>query len=263
MWVRLPPGAPKEKHLPKKKNTPTHLVVVLDRSGSMESIRDATIEGMNSFIAQQKDAPGKLTCTIQTFDSGGPFEYPARNLPIAEVVPFTRETYVPRGGTPLYDAVGYEITATEDFVRGKDVAVLFVVMTDGEENSSVRYTRQQLFDIVNYKQVHNSWRFVFLGANQDAYAEGQKMGYSSGYTSNFAPNAAGVAQGFRSLAINAVAYRGTVDMQGAGFAAASTPDFFAQTGVRPDDDPLASFEPPPDVDQVVVWKKKRERKIRA
>ena len=216
-----------------KKGTATHLVVVLDRSGSMGDIRDATIEGMNSFLREQKEAPGKLTCTIQLFDTVD-LVYPAKNLPISEVLPFTRETYVPRGGTPLYDAVGKEIAATEEYTRGKDVAVLFVVMTDGQENSSHTFTRQQLFDLVNRKQAEDSWRFVFLGANQDAYAEGAKQGYSAGYTSNFTASPAGVRAAFLSVGANMTSYRSVVEDFGAVGAAAATPDFFTQAAPRPD-----------------------------
>jgi hypothetical protein len=76
--------------------------------------------------------------------------------------------------------------------------ILFVTFTDGLENQSVEYTREMIFDLIGKREVEG-WTFAYLGANQDAYAVGQKIGYAPGSTQNFAPDAAGSAAAFASL----------------------------------------------------------------
>lgn len=172
---------------------PVHLVVVLDRSGSMVSICDATIEGMNAFMDEQRKIPDGLTVTVQTFDTG-PFEYIATAKPIADVPKFSHDNYVPRGGTPLYDAIGTEIENAEKHLEtlpDPKPSVLFVIMTDGLENASRKYTREQIFEIVNKKQADHGWRFIFLGANQDSYSTGAVMGMHGTNTSNYSQTVAG------------------------------------------------------------------------
>lgn len=167
----------------------TLIVVVLDRSGSMHSVRDATIEGLNAFITSQYKAPGEAEMTLVQFDDRYEVNYEFR--PISTVEHLDRETYVPRGMTALLDAVG----RTVDTV-GKKLAdmpeserpgkVIFVIQTDGEENRSVKYSRELVFDMITRQREVYSWEFLFLGANQDAIATATSMGMlrSSGVSYN-------------------------------------------------------------------------------
>src|ERR1043165_4100560 len=91
----------------------THLAVILDRTGSMESIRDDTIGGFNAFLNAQKDAPGQATLTLAQFDSQDPYEIVHHFKPLGEVPELTRETFVPRASTPLLDAIGRGINDLE------------------------------------------------------------------------------------------------------------------------------------------------------
>ena len=95
------------------KNDYTHISVILDRTGSMESIRDDTIGGFNAFLGEQKAQKGKATLTLVQFDSQDPYEVVHRFKPIKEVPELTRETYVPRATTPLLDALGRGINDLE------------------------------------------------------------------------------------------------------------------------------------------------------
>jgi Mg-chelatase subunit ChlD len=187
--------------------TNLHIYFVLDRSGSMESMANDVVGGFNGFLAaQQSDGPDALMTLVQ-FDSNDPHEVLADAVLIANVPPLTRESFVPRGGTPLYDAMGHAITDATIRIeqrrsaREPDESILFVTFTDGEENRSVEYRREQLFDLVK-KHEQEGWTFAYLGANQDAYAESGRVGFSASSTQNFKGDAQGSREAFANLSLS-------------------------------------------------------------
>ena len=137
-------------------------VFLLDRSGSMETCRQDTIDGFNSFIESQKQFGGTMTLCL--FDDK--FETVYDKTPIDEVPVLTEDTFVPRGGTALLDAMGQilKMDLSDD--------AMVIVLTDGEENSSRTYTSAHVKDLVDLKP----WKFVYLGANQDAVLAATKLG---------------------------------------------------------------------------------------
>lgn len=189
-----------------------HIYFVLDRSGSMQAMTSDVIGGFNSFLATQRaDGSDALMSLIQ-FDSQDAHEVLADSLPISAVPDLSPATFVPRGGTPLYDAMGHTIAdATirieQRRTQGKNPEeILFVTFTDGEENSSSEYDRAGLFELVKKREA-DGWTFAYLGANQDSYEEGQKVGYSAGNVQNFAPDGAGSRAVFDSLSASVVRRR--------------------------------------------------------
>ena len=190
---------------------PLHIYFLLDRSGSMQSIASDVIGGFNSFLgAQRADGPDAVMTLVQ-FDSQDPHEVLADATPIGDVRDLTAGTFVPRSGTPLYDAMGHTIADAAIRAERRSTTklpaeeILFVTFTDGGENESVEYTREKIFELVK-KREGEGWTFAYLGANQDAYAEGGEIGYSHASTQNFAADAAGSAAAFASLS-GAVAKR--------------------------------------------------------
>lgn len=183
---------------------PLHIYFLLDRSGSMQSIASDVVGGFNGFLAAQKADGADAVMTLVQFDSQDPHEVLTEATTIADVRDLTAATFMPRGGTPLYDAMGHTIadaTIRAEQRRAADLPaeeILFVTFTDGEENQSVEYTRDKIFELVKKREA-DGWGFAYLGANQDAYAEGGKVGYAAGSTQNFAPDAAGSAAVFASL----------------------------------------------------------------
>jgi hypothetical protein len=158
----------------------------------MGSIVDDTIGAYNVFIQnEQATADANLKHFLSVIFNGQVIRTTSP-APVADVVPLNRQTYVPAADTPLYDAIGRAIRDAEaflaahpDFVTGNNERVLFAIITDGQENSSHSYTRAHIFDLLTEKQ-HRGWGVVYLGANQDAFAEAGQIGVSAGGTSSFA-----------------------------------------------------------------------------
>lgn len=181
-----------------------HIYFVLDRSGSMGSMASDVIGGFNSFLSvQQADGPDAMMTLIQ-FDSQDSHEVLCEATPIAEVRALTPETFVPRGGTPLYDAMGHAIAdatiRAEARKRAGEEAeeILFVTFTDGQENQSREYDRAKIFDLVKKREALG-WTFAYLGANQDSYAEAQQVGHALANVQNYAADATGTKAAFSSL----------------------------------------------------------------
>jgi hypothetical protein len=141
-------------------------VFLLDRSGSMETCRDDTIDGYNSFVESQKPLGG--TISLYQFDYEILTVY--ENVPIDNVVPLTRETFEPGGSTALLDAMGHVLKLN----LPRDTTV--IILTDGDENSSVEYTPGHIKDLVESRQTRDGWSFVYLGANQDVVLTAKKLG---------------------------------------------------------------------------------------
>lgn len=141
-------------------------VFLLDRSGSMETCRDDTIEGFNAFVDAQKADGGTLTLLLFDHEVNVLYE----NKAIGDVEPLTHDTFVPRGGTALYDALGHVLKM--DLPRD----TVCIVLTDGDENSSKTYTGAHVKDLIESKQTNEGWSFVYLGANQNTIMNAQRLG---------------------------------------------------------------------------------------
>jgi len=187
---------------------PVHVYFVLDRSGSMASIQSDVIGGFNSFVEQQRAQPGRCLMTVILFDGHDPHEVLEDARPIDQVPALDKSRFVPRGNTPLYDAMGHAIAdaaiRTEKLGAAGEPGeqIVFVTFTDGLENASREYDRSKIFDLIR-KRGEAGWSFIYLGANQDAYAESSRLGYAAGSVQNFLGNARGTSLAFLSTS-NAV-----------------------------------------------------------
>jgi hypothetical protein len=163
------------------------LIFLLDRSGSMETCRADTIGGFNAFVADQKTLGGKLTLVQFDHEIKNVFE----NVPLGEVNPLTSDTFQPRGSTALMDAIGRTIKT-----HWSKKGVVFIIQTDGEENSSHAYTKAHIKDLIEQK-TKDGWTFMYLGANQDAFAEAGSMGIAPCATLHY--DVARTPEAFRQL----------------------------------------------------------------
>ena len=176
------------------------IAVLLDRSGSMETIKSDTEGGFNAFIDGQRNEPLEVRVTLAQFDTDYDVVY--ANRPVLEV---PRLELQPRGGTALYDAlgklitdVGAELAALPEHERPGRVVV--VVLTDGHENSSREWTHDAVSAAIRRQQSEYSWDFLFLGANMDAVAIGQQLGFQADRSMTYAASADGVTNAMSAAA---------------------------------------------------------------
>jgi len=189
----------------------THIYFLLDRSGSMESMRQDVIGGFNAFLREQVADGRDAVMTLVQFDTHDPHEVIAAAKPLDHVSPLSAATFEPRGGTPLYDAMATLITEASrraEVEDGREV-VIFVTFTDGEENSSREFSKDKVFALVD-DRTKKGWTFVYLGANQDSYGEGGRVGVSAQSIQDFEASADGTAKAFSSLSKGMMKERGKI-----------------------------------------------------
>lgn len=185
----------------------THIAVVLDRSGSMISVKSDMEGGFNTFIEEQKKVDGRCTLSLYQFDDRYEIVYKSKEL--KDVPALVLE---PRNMTALLDAVGKtindvgaELAALKEEERpGK---VVLVIITDGLENASKEFKRDRIGEMVKHQEEKYAWQIVFLGANFDAYTEGANLGFSAGNCMTYAANAVGTRCCYSSVSAKLADYR--------------------------------------------------------
>ena len=182
----------------------THISVILDRTGSMETIRDDTIGGFNTFLEEQQKQEGKATLTLVQFDTQDPYEVIHQFTPIKKVPKLTHQTYVPRAMTPLLDAIGRGINDLDqqlnDLKKSKRPSkIVFVVITDGQENSSREFRKDQIEKMIKEQDSKNNWQFVFLSADLASIADAGSYGFQAKSVMAFDKDGAGTSAMYSSL----------------------------------------------------------------
>jgi len=180
-------------------NQLTDLTLILDRSGSMESVREALEESLGSLLKKQSQEPGKLLVSLVRFDDV------VENVFVAIDVAGVRPIQIhPRNSTALLDAVGSTIDATGKRLAGLTEAdrpgcVIVVVITDGMENSSKKFDWAQVQQRIRQQTDQYQWQFIFLGANIDAIATAGLLGINAGDALDVASDDQGTVDAVESL----------------------------------------------------------------
>ena len=188
----------------------TELVFIIDRSGSMSGLEDDTIGGFNAMLKEQQDVEGEAVVTTVLFDDR--YELLHDRINIQAVAPLTRKDYTVRGSTALLDAIGKTIrkirnvqhTTREDFRAEK---VLFIIITDGQENASRHYTADMIKERIEHQKQKYGWEFVFFGANMDAIAEAGKIGIAADRARNYFADACGTQAAYTTMSALSSAFR--------------------------------------------------------
>ncbi len=188
----------------------TELAFILDRSGSMNHLASAAIEGFNHFLHEQQSAPGRARLTLVLFDD----EYlvPALSLPVAEVLPLDERSYVPRNTTALLDAIGRTVDELGTRIaalpeQDRPAKVIVAILTDGLENASTHYTWKDIASRIKHQTDVYRWDFLFLGANQDAIATAAQLNIAAQNAATYHADAVGVRSTGRSLSRKSRALR--------------------------------------------------------
>jgi hypothetical protein len=188
------------------------IAMILDRSGSMSSIQEATVEGMNAFLVDQQQSPAETSLLLVQFDNiyeqlySGPIAN-APSFTLAEHPIGNQVRFEPRGMTALLDAMGKTI---DDLGRTlgalneseRPAKVVVVTMTDGLENQSSVYSHQQIAALIQHQREVYKWEFQFLGANQDAIATAGKMNIPAAQAITYAASGAGMRNVMASMSRN-------------------------------------------------------------
>ncbi len=180
----------------------TELVFILDRSGSMAGLERDTIGGYNAMLERQQAVEGEARITTVLFDHE--YEVLHDRIDIQAVSPITEQEYFVRGSTALLDAVGRTIHMISNaqrrladpyrFNMGFPAdQVLFVITTDGMENSSREYTYHAVRSLVEEHKQRHQWEFIFLGANIDAIEVAGRFGIAPSRAQNYRADRRGTA----------------------------------------------------------------------
>ncbi len=180
----------------------TELVMILDRSGSMQGLEADTIGGFNSMIEKQKKKEGEAFVSVVLFDDVSEVLYD--RVDIKKVEPMTDRQYYVRGCTALLDAVGgaiRHIANVHRYARKEDVPekTLFIITTDGMENASRRYGYSEVRRMIERQKEQYHWEFLFLGANIDAAKEAARFGIDRNRAVDYECDSAGTRLNYEVL----------------------------------------------------------------
>ena len=192
-----------------KKNL-TELVFILDKSGSMSGLEKDTIGGFNSMLDQQRKVDGECVITTILFDNR--YELLHDRIDIRAVQPITGKEYFVGGSTALLDAIGKTIhkigsvqkNTTEEYRAEK---VMFVIITDGEENASRHYSSAQIRQMIQHQKERYGWEFIFLGANIDAVETAGRFGIDADRAVDYVPDGEGTELNFRIMSETVATFR--------------------------------------------------------
>lgn len=192
------------------------LNVVMDASGSMAPLKNDTIKGFNGFLEEQRSLPGEATLTLCVFNTRSELLYESES--IKTVHNLTEKDYKPSGGTALLDAIGKTIDSTEKKIAAmkeedRPSKVLFMIITDGEENSSSSYKIEAVKEMVTkHQQEAAPWQFIFVGAQGiDAISVGGAFGVAANNAVMYSADVIGTNHMYESMTRGTTKYRSEVN----------------------------------------------------
>lgn len=190
----------------------THILYILDRSGSMGIVRNDVTQGFDSFVSEQKAQPGKCTFSLYQFDDVYEKFYDFAD--ISQVGPLT---FFPRGTTALLDAIGRAMAETGKSLREmpehqRPGKVLVIIHTDGEENASRGYKKVEIGEMIRHQEEKYQWKVMFIGTNFDVIGEATSIGVTAGYTLHYANNSRGISDAYCTISNTVSSLRGA-DME--------------------------------------------------
>jgi uncharacterized protein YegL len=190
----------------------TMIRLILDRSGSMAGRETEVVGGVNSFIDEQRKLPDPATIGVWQFDTV------ATNMlrPVVQLGSIEHlriGEYVARGGTPLLDAIGQVLTGMdEEWKLERPDRAIVVIVTDGQENSSTRFTKMKVKEMIEARQNSGQWAFIYLGADVDAFDEAGALGINLFNTAGYTKSAAGIKVAYATASASVGVMRSTGHM---------------------------------------------------
>lgn len=194
----------------------TRIGFILDRSGSMRTIKNVTISGFNEWLTEQRKVEGACLFTLTLFDTA--LNTPIKNVPIERVADLDGKKYDPENGgmTALYDAIALCTRALEADLAEGDRA-LVVTLTDGHENASKEFGREQIKQMIEEREAKGNWTFTYLSASPTAFEDARRIGTQIGNIAHFDATQEGTSTAFRSASRATSTYRTQAVGQSASF----------------------------------------------
>lgn len=174
-----------------KKKEKLDVVFILDKSGSMYGMENDTIGGYNHYIEDFKNKDANITTVLFNNE----YEMICKRQKVSEVKELTKKEYFVNGCTALLDAIGNSIKFMEDEKAEK---VIFIITTDGYENASRKYNKEQIKEMIN---AHKEWEFIYVGADIDSYSEGESIGIKASNIANYQKDKKGVSNMFKAASL--------------------------------------------------------------
>ena len=188
----------------------TELVFILDKSGSMRGLKKDTIGGYNSMLERQRCAAGDCNITTVLFDDG--YELLHDRAHIGTIGPMTEREYCAGGSTALLDAIGKTVHKIGTLQKNlpddrRAEKVMFVIITDGEENASRLYSAARVKHMIGRQKERYGWEFIFLGANIDAVGTAAKVGIKADRAVNYISDSKGTELSFHMICKTVTSFR--------------------------------------------------------
>lgn len=186
------------------------IVLIIDKSGSMEAVKDDAMGGFNSFLKEQRNIDREANVTFALFDDRYELVHDGRD--INDVEELSEDTYQPSGMTALLDAVGRTVDRVGERLDGlkdseKPDNVIVFILTHGKENASSDYSRDKIRGMIEHQESKYSWKFIYGGANQDAFAEAGGLGIKAKNTFNFDATGEGTRVAYHKSSALTARYR--------------------------------------------------------
>lgn len=178
------------------------IACIIDRSGSMSAIKKDAIGGFNEFLAGQQKVEGKARLTLVLFDDQ--YDMVHDGVDLQAVAPFTGESYVPRGHTAMLDAIGKTLSTINDRIMRtlaseRPDKVIIAILTDGEENASLEYSRKAVSKMIAQLKKERHWEFFFLAANQDVVEAAASLSIDHNSSISFRSEGQDTRRAFREM----------------------------------------------------------------
>jgi hypothetical protein len=171
--VHIHNGKPVEP-APPQELLPVDITMIIDRSGSMGNLQEQVIASYNEFITDQQSVEGEASISLIQFDDA--FEPNYTGVDIQKATELNSTSYVPRGSTALFDAIGRAITEAKTRIQPGSSDVVFVITTDGMENASKEYTGTTVKEMIADCESQYGWHFMYLAASDEAFAQYETIG---------------------------------------------------------------------------------------
>jgi uncharacterized protein YegL len=196
----------------------TNVIFILDESGSMSATASDVRGGFNTYIEKIRDDGNDYSLSVIKF--GTTVRPLFANQPLDQAPQLTELNYMPLDSTALYDAIGFALSeaqkywGTDEKPYGTDRFIV-IIMTDGFENASKKFTKEEIIAKIKQREEAGNWTFVYMGADQDAWAVASNLGFAQGNVMSYA--SASTATTFGNLATSTTTASSTTSTQTRGF----------------------------------------------